>query len=192
MFVGYYNKSIILTFIGLFCTILGLKFSFDNNYVMALVFLLLSGLCDTFDGTVASLVKRNKEEKLYGIQLDSLVDIICFGLFPIIICFNLGYNSFYNIIVYFIFLFCGVSRLAYFNVDKDNQKYFRGLPITMSSFILSLVMLITIKEIFVMISLLILSFLFIFNFKIPKSSLSIKILYLIIGLLIIGLLFTKM
>ncbi len=192
MFIGYYNKSIILTFIGLFFTILGIKFSFDHQLVLSLISLLLSGLCDTFDGTVASLVKRNKEEKLYGVQLDSLVDVICFGLFPIIICIHLGYNSFWNIFIYFIFLFCGVSRLAFFNVDKDNQKYFRGLPITMSSFILSSIMLITINEIVIMVSLLLLSVLFVLNFKIPKSSFGLKILYLIIGLFIIGMLVIKM
>lgn len=192
MFIGFYNKSIILTFIGLFCSVFGMKFSIDGNYSVSLVFLLLSGICDTFDGTVANLVKRDEEEKKYGVELDSLVDLICFGVFPIIISIGLGYNSIFNMIVYCIFIFCGVTRLAFFNIDQENKKCFKGLPITMSSFILPIITLISTSEIVIMLTLLVLSFLFLFNFKIPKSDLKLKFLYLVIGVGIIGLVILKL
>lgn len=192
MFIGFYNRSIILTFIGLFCTIFGIKFTFDGSYNIALVCLILSGICDTFDGAIARTVKRTKKEKLYGIELDSLVDVICFGAFPVILSFGLGYHSIINMIVYCIFMFCGVTRLAYFNVDEDSSKYFRGLPITMSAFILPVALMISSNEIFVMTILLVLSFLFLYNFKLPKSDIKLKFLYLIIGVLIIGLVIFKM
>ena len=134
MFIGYYNKSIILTFIGLFCSILGINFCLNGNVYVASILMILSGVCDCFDGYIASLVKRNEKEKLYGIQLDSLVDVCCFGLFPIILAVSLGYNHIYNICIYFIYIFCGVTRLAYFNVADDNKKCFRGVPITTVSF----------------------------------------------------------
>jgi CDP-diacylglycerol--serine O-phosphatidyltransferase len=185
MFIGYYNKSIILTFIGLFFTVFGIKYSIEGNYYVAIILLLLSGICDMFDGTVASLVKRNKKEKEYGVQLDSLVDVVCFGVFPIIICINLEYISIYNMIIYCLFLFCGITRLAYFNVDSENKEYFKGLPITLSSFILPIAMFISINEIFLMIVLLLMAILYISNFKISKSSFKMKCLYLLIGIVVV-------
>lgn len=187
MFIGFYNRSIILTFIGLFCTVFGICFALQGNYQVALIFLLLSGICDTFDGTIARLVVRTEEEKKYGVQLDSLVDVICFGVFPIIICMSLGYTSFFHVFVYCVFLFCGVTRLAYFNVDLERGKYFKGLPITTSSFILPIVLFFSIHEIFVMFSLLLMSFLFIFHIRIPKSDIRFKFLYLLLGIVIIGI-----
>ena len=97
MFIGYYNKSIILTFIGLFFSIFGINFCLNGDIEIALILMIISGICDCFDGYVASLVKRNDKEKLYGVELDSLVDTVCFGVFPIIVGIALGYNKIYNI-----------------------------------------------------------------------------------------------
>ena len=191
MIIGYYNKSIILTFIGLFSTIFGISFAINDEIYLSLICLLISGLCDTFDGTIARHLKRNDKEKEYGIQLDSLVDVVSFGLFPIIICYGLGYKSYINILIYCIYIFCGITRLAYFNIDSENAKYFKGLPITMSSFILSIIILITTNQIVIMITLLLLAFLFILKIKIPKSNLKLKLFYLLIGLFIVGLLILK-
>lgn len=192
MFIGFYNFSIVLTFIGLFCSVFGICFTIEENINMALILLLVSGICDTFDGTVASLVKRNEKEKKYGIELDSLVDILCFGIFPIIISIGLGFTSFMDKLIYCFYLFCGVTRLGFFNVDEDNKSFFRGLPITMSSFILPIITIFSKSHLFVVGTLLILGFLFIIDFKIPKSNLKLKFLYLLIGLLIIGLIIFKL
>lgn len=192
MFIGFYNPSIILTFIGLFCTIIGIKFAICGKVGISLILLLASGICDTFDGTIASLIKRNEKEKKYGVELDSLVDIACFGIFPIIIAISLDYTSLLDILIYCFYIFCGVTRLAYFNVDKDNKSFFRGLPITMSSFILPIVMLLSKSEIIVVGTLLILGILFIIDFKIPKSSLKLKLLYLLLGIIIISLIILKL
>ena len=144
MFIGYYNKSIILTFIGLFFSIFGINFCLNGDIEIALILMIISGICDCFDGYVASLVKRNDKEKLYGVELDSLVDTVCFGVFPIIVGIALGYNKIYNIIVYCIYLFSGITRLGYFNVDDDNKKCFKGLPITTISFILPFILFVNI------------------------------------------------
>ncbi len=192
MFIGFYNKSIILTFIGLFFTIFGINFSFNGNCSMALICLLFSGICDTFDGTIARLVNRNDKEKEYGVELDSLVDVICFGVFPIIIAICLGFNSTLDMVIYCIYMFCGVTRLAYFNVDLENKKHFKGLPITMSSFIIPIILLISDCEVVVMMTFLVLAFLFVFNLKIPKSDLKMKFLYLLIGILIIVLILSRL
>lgn len=185
MFIGYYNKSIILTFIGLFFSIFGINFCLNGDIEIALILMIISGIFDCFDGYVASLVKRNDKEKLYGVELDSLVDTVCFGVFPIIVGIALGYNKIYNIIVYCIYLFSGITRLGYFNVDDDNKKCFKGLPITTISFILPFILFITKNEIILMSSYLILSFLFLFNFKINKVSLKGKKRILLLGIILI-------
>jgi len=191
MFIGYYNKSIILTFVGLFFTILGVKFSFDGEIGYACIMMILSGICDCFDGYVASLVKRNEKEKLYGVELDSLVDTVCFGAFPVMLGVSLGYTSYINVIVYFIYLFCGITRLGYFNVDDDNKKCFKGVPITTISFVFPIVLAISINEVVLMITYLIFSFLFLFKVEIKKVSLKGKKMILGLGILLIGFLVWK-
>lgn len=131
---------------------------------------------------MASLVKRSKEEKLYGVQLDSLVDTVCFGVFPIIFGISLGYNKIYNMIVYCVYLFSGITRLGYFNIDVDNSKCFKGLPITTVSFILPIILFITKNELVIMFSFLILSFLFLYNIRINKVDLRGKKRILLLGL----------
>lgn len=184
MFIGFYNKSIILTFVGLFFTVLGIKFGFDGELYYALVMMVLSGICDCFDGYVASLVKRNEKEKLYGVELDSLVDTVCFGVFPILFGISLGYTSYLNIIVYFIYLFAGITRLGYFNVDDDNKKCFKGVPITTISFVLPLVLAFTTNQVVMMVTYLIFAFLFLFKIEIKKVSLKGKKIILIVGILL--------
>ena len=92
MFIGKWNKSVILTYIGLAFGILGIALTLlgvKTKY--ALMCLMVAGVCDMFDGTVARRCKRTKEEKEFGIQLDSLVDTGCFVMFPIIILLTIYY-----------------------------------------------------------------------------------------------------
>lgn len=187
MFIGFYNKSIILTFMGLFFSLLGIKFGFDGEIYYAAFMMILAGICDCFDGYVASLVKRNEKEKLYGVELDSLVDTVCFGVFPIMIGLALGYNSYLNVVIYFIYLFAGITRLGYFNVDDDNKKCFKGVPITTSSFVFPVILMLTTNEIVLMISYLMFAFLFLFNIEIKKVSFKGKIIILVLGLVLGGL-----
>lgn len=191
MFVGYYNLSIILTFLGLFCSIFGICFCISGNMSVSIMLLVISGICDCFDGYVASLVKRSDKEKLYGVQLDSLVDAICFGAFPIILSVSLGFNSYFNIIVYCIYIFCGITRLAYFNVDDDNNRIFKGVPITTVSFALPLLLTFMRTEIPLMIFFLVFSFLFLFKIEIRKINLKMKFMILILGILLLFLIYWR-
>ena len=57
----------------------------------ALFCLAFSGLCDMFDGKVArTKANRTEDEKRFGIQIDSLCDVVCFGAFPMILCYSMG------------------------------------------------------------------------------------------------------
>lgn len=82
-FIGYYNYTVILTYISLFCSIAGMLFTVNGWYKMAVLCLALSGLCDMFDGKIARRkTDRTDDEKCFGIQIDSLCDMVCFGAFP--------------------------------------------------------------------------------------------------------------
>lgn len=81
---------------------------------------------------------RTDDEKSFGIQIDSLCDIVCFGIFPIILGYKLGMCRIYSLVILSFYGVAGVIRLAYFNVmeakrqseTSENRKYYQGLPIT--------------------------------------------------------------
>ena len=100
-----------------------------------------------FDGKIARTKKnRTDDEKSFGIQIDSLCDIVCFGIFPIILGYKLGMCKAYSIAILAFYGMAGVIRLAYFNVmeakrqseTSENRKYYQGLPITSIAIILPL------------------------------------------------------
>ncbi len=146
--IGFYDYTVVLTFVSLMSTVIGMTQAMDGRFRIALICLAISGLCDTFDGKIARSKKnRTDDQKLYGIQLDSLCDVVCFGVFPAMICYLMGMNGVLSIAVLCYFVLCGVIRLAYFNVletnrqtgDSDSEKVYHGLPITSISVILPLV-----------------------------------------------------
>ena len=81
-------------------------------------------------------------------------------------------------------MFCGITRLGYFNVDDDNKKCFKGVPITTISFVFPVIVGITTNEVIVMITYLIFSFLFLYKIEIKKVSLKGKKLILGLGILL--------
>ena len=101
--IGFYNYTVILTYLSLISALFGTHLAFKGNFSGALICLLLSGAFDSFDGMVARTKKdRTEEEKKFGIQIDSLADMFSFGIFPAIIGYtmmdsisvwcNLGYG----------------------------------------------------------------------------------------------------
>lgn len=146
--IGFYNYSVILTYIGLASSIYGMMLTLDGRIKMALFFLALSGLCDMFDGKIARAMKnRSKDAKKFGIQIDSLCDMVCFGAFPIVLCYKLGMNSIVGILILIFFGIASVIRLGYFNVmeekwqeeNSEGRKYYQGLPITSIAIVLPVI-----------------------------------------------------
>ena len=142
MFIGKWNKSVILTYIGLAVSIFGILICFNNNEKsigFAMSCLIIAGICDLFDGQLARKCKRTEQEKNFGIELDSLVDAIDFIALPIAIFLRLQMNTWYHYIIMVIFAICGIARLAYFNIMvEDNNKpvkYYMGLPVTYTALI---------------------------------------------------------
>ena len=136
--VGFYNYTVILTYAGLCSTVFGMTLALSGNLKGAILALLVSGLCDGFDGTIAKTRKRTEEEKRFGIQIDSLCDVICFGVFPALFLYALGVRSAAGIAVMVFYVLCGVIRLAYFNVTEETRqsqtngarKEYIGVPIS--------------------------------------------------------------
>ena len=138
--VGFWNPSVILTYLGLEISVFGMYLAARQahvNYVF--VCFILAGICDVFDGAVARKIKRTEEEKAFGIELDSLADVISFVVCPIIIFCRLGYLSIAHLAVYLIFAVAGIARLGYFNVTTADSegpvKHYMGLPVTYTALI---------------------------------------------------------
>ncbi|MBE6650306.1 MAG: phosphatidylserine synthase [Ruminococcaceae bacterium] len=145
--IGYYNYTVILTYIGTISGFIGISYICDGRISAALICLMIAGFCDMFDGKVASMRERTRQEKSFGIQIDSLSDLICFGALPsMIVLHSTTVVKYISVPVCCIYLLCGLIRLAWFNVDEEerqsneggSRKTYMGLPITTSALLVPL------------------------------------------------------
>ena len=182
-FIGFYDYTVIITYISLFSGLMGMGLAYNGRIGLAVLCLAFSGFCDMFDGVVARTKKnRTEDQKNFGIQLDSLCDVICFGVLPAFIFYCSGVRSVLGIIILLCYVLCGLIRLAFFNVLETKRqmteggcaKGYRGLPITMASAFVPLFYLIGLalpSEVVHIMNHVIpaaLGFLFILDFPIPK------------------------
>lgn len=148
-FIGCYNKSVILTYLGVGFSVYGMLYLTNaiqlestNRFDVSMICLIVAGICDLFDGFIARKCNRNEQEKLFGVQIDSLADVISFLIFPVILLNRFNQNLYgENIVMYLLAIFyilCGVIRLAWFNsnVGETVNRYYQGLPVTYISLIL--------------------------------------------------------
>ena len=146
--LGYWNKSVYITYLGAFIAIGGLLLTFNTgNIDYSFIGMIIAAVCDMFDGKVARSIKnRTDKEKEFGVQIDSLADVICFITIPAITIYLCGLREIYQIILLALYVVCGIIRLGYFNVamsDKDKAiKTYSGLPVPVSVPIFGLVWLI--------------------------------------------------
>jgi len=123
MFIGFYGASVILTYIGLAFAVVGMALAFLGHIPAAIMCLILSGVCDMFDGKIARTKKdRTEDEKKFGIQIDSLCDIVCFGILPMVICYKSGMKHMYSIVILVLYGLAGLVRLAHFNVMEEKRQ----------------------------------------------------------------------
>ena len=185
--IGFYDYTVILTYTSLVSAICGIFLSASGHTHWAILCLIFSGFCDMFDGKVARSKKnRTDDEKSFGIQLDSLCDLISFGLHPALICFHLGMNGWIGTAILIIYCLCGLIRLAFFNVMEINRqktecgsnKIYRGLPITSCSmtlpFVYGLQFLIPDNAFVIVLHIFmaLLAFFFVLDIPVPKPSLA--------------------
>lgn len=195
MFIGYYKISVLLTYLSVISASVGIYLSLNGKISYALICLIISGICDAFDGKVARTCKRSKEEQLFGIQIDSLADTVAFVCLPTIIFYGIGLREWYNVAIFAFFTLAGVIRLGYFNVVADEKastggvKYYSGLPVTSSAIIFPIAYLarnfVSFQEFSVVytLTMLFVGVLFILNFKLKKPKSVWLYIFVIFGII---------
>ncbi|KAH7107493.1 CDP-diacylglycerol--serine O-phosphatidyltransferase [Auriculariales sp. MPI-PUGE-AT-0066] len=124
----------------------------DKQHLWIALWLPLAGLLfDFFDGKVA---RWRQSASLLGQELDSLADLISFGVAPAVLAFDIGFRTYLDTLVLTVFICCGLARLARFNatvalVPKDGagkSKYFEGLPIPTSLVLVGVMAYLTLND----------------------------------------------
>lgn len=177
--IGYYRICDLVTMLSTIFAMIGIIFAINNKYTCSMGMLIFCGICDMLDGHLARKRKSTEEEKYYGFNLDSLSDMIAFGVFPAILTICM-FDNFYIKLVSIFFVLCGLIRLANFNMreqirQKNNdmsKAKFVGVPITTISIIYPILYVILmrcpIKSIFFCIILFTTSISYIIKIDIPK------------------------
>lgn len=170
--IGFYDYTVILTYLSLLSASTGIVVSLSGkgHPFFGCLFLLFCGLCDAFDGKVARTKQnRTEPERNFGIQIDSLSDLVAFGVLPACIGAALIRTSpslcaifdgagghwltlgskilLHGILV--LYTLAAMIRLAYFNVTEEERqkteggvrRYYQGLPVTGASLIFPFVLL---------------------------------------------------
>ena len=170
--IGVFDYTVWLTYFSLIFATLGIVVSLHQtgHPYIGVFFLLMCGFCDAFDGKVARTKKNRTDfQKKYGVQIDSLSDLVAFGVLPACIgnammrvhptisevptLHKEGHIAFpVEIILYVIlilYVLAAMIRLAYFNVTEEERQntesggrnYYTGLPVTSAALIFPTVLL---------------------------------------------------
>ncbi len=123
-----------VTVCGTFCGFVATLSSFQSQFQLACYYVLAAFILDGLDGRIA---RRLNATSAFGREFDSLSDVVAFGVAPAVLlycwCFRSTADEF-GVLVCFIFLICGATRLARFNVDLSHREHFVGLPIPGAAF----------------------------------------------------------
>jgi CDP-diacylglycerol--serine O-phosphatidyltransferase len=127
---GVYLLPNLITTGSLFAGFLGILWATNNRFEACAMAILVSALLDGLDGKIARWTRSSSE---FGVQYDSLADLVAFGVSPAFILYQWKLNQFgrLGLMACFLFMACGALRLARFNVQSANtsKKFFVGLPI---------------------------------------------------------------
>lgn len=132
----------VFTFANLGCGVMSLMMTFQENYKWAAIFILLACLADRYDGRVARFLNVSSD---LGKELDSLADLVSFGVAPSILAFNVyGFSNLglLGYLLVILFPIAGAYRLARFNVTQFDGEFF-GIPITFAGMFMALYCFIT-------------------------------------------------
>lgn len=210
--IGFYDYTVWLTYLSFVSACTGIYLTLAYSTPMyGIICLLVSGLCDAFDGKVASTKKdRTEEGKKFGIQIDSLSDVVAFGILPGVvgICefkIFMSANSngsgkgfvFVSVVAFIIsimYMLAAYIRLAYYNVTEETRQktetgrrqQYQGVPVTTAALVFPILYLLQqfTNEIFVtgyFAAMLIMSFAFLLNIPIKKPGFKGVIILTAIG-----------
>lgn len=122
----------ILTICNFSCGMLSILSSINQRVGLAIFFICLGSLFDLFDGRIARILN---EISIFGKELDSLADIVTFGVAPSIVVYH-KLSTQLGIVALLIFSICGLIRLARFNAEQSDLTTFIGMPIPLAAILL--------------------------------------------------------
>lgn len=169
--IGYYDYTVVLTYCGMLFAFFGILRVLSQDYFNAVFCLMLAGVCDMFDGAVASTKEREEREKTFGIQIDSLSDLVSFGVLPGVFVYVISGKDAVVGLIASLFVLSALIRLAYYNVLEmerqgqatEKKKCFLGVPVTTVAVLLPAVYLL-------------------YDHRICKSRLCFPILLVLVGI----------
>ncbi|HMK74623.1 MAG TPA: CDP-diacylglycerol--serine O-phosphatidyltransferase [Thermodesulfobacteriota bacterium] len=171
---GIYILPNLLTTGNLLCGFWAIISVFQERFYFAAVAILLAAVFDVFDGKVAKLSGATSK---FGMQYDSLADLISFGVAPALLAFSWALRPYgkFGWLAAFLFVACGAIRLARFNVlaSTGETKYFKGLPIPVAAAMIAFTILLYfqlietdwVKDIVILVMIYILAFLMVSNIR---------------------------
>jgi len=127
---GVYLLPNTLTLCGMFCGFFAIMSAINGNFIHAAWAIILANIFDGLDGWIARLTNTTTR---FGVELDSLSDLVAFGVAPSIMMYKWALMPFGRLgwAAAFLFVACGALRLARFNVQTGSpgSKAFKGMPI---------------------------------------------------------------
>jgi CDP-diacylglycerol--serine O-phosphatidyltransferase len=171
---GIYILPNLLTTGNLLCGFWAIISVFQEQFYFAAVAILLASVFDAFDGKVAKLSRATSK---FGMQYDSLADLVSFGIAPALLAFSWALRPYgkFGWLAAFTFVACGAIRLARYNVmaSSGETKYFKGVPIPVAASMIALTILLYlrlvetgwIKDIVILVMIYVLAFLMVSNIR---------------------------
>jgi CDP-diacylglycerol--serine O-phosphatidyltransferase len=171
---GIYILPNLFTTGNLFCGFWAIISVFQEKFFYAAVAILLACVFDILDGKVARLSGATSK---FGVQYDSLADLVSFGIAPALLAFSWALREYgkFGWLAAFLFVVCGALRLARFNVQSSSGevKYFKGLPIPAAASMIALTILLYlrlietdwVKDIVILVMIYVLAFLMVSNIR---------------------------
>jgi CDP-diacylglycerol--serine O-phosphatidyltransferase len=171
---GVYILPNLFTTGNLFCGFWAIISVFQEKFFFAAIAILVASVFDVLDGKVARLSGATSK---FGVQYDSLADLVSFGVAPALLAFSWALRPYgrFGWLAAFLFVVCGALRLARFNVmsASGETKYFKGLPIPAAASMIALTILLYlrlietgwVKDIVILVTIYILAFLMVSNIR---------------------------
>ena len=174
--IGVYDYTVLATYLSLAFGVSGILAAMNGSPYSALLCLMVSGLLDAFDGRIARTKKnRTEQEKRFGIQIDSLNDVVCFGVLPGVIGASLGGGE-----------WCLRTEEERQRATNEHRHYYLGVPVTAASFVMPLFWALPLRlgsapTVIYAVGLTLLAFLFIAPLRIPKPGLKGILCMILLG-----------
>lgn len=198
MMIGEFKLSNLMTYLGLMLSLTSIGLVLQDQLDLAMIAFILSGICDLFDGRFANSFQRTEAEKAFGLELDSLCDVINFAALPAVLIIKTIHFQWLSWPLTLIFCFSAITRLAYFNRNAKSEDgrdpYFTGVPVTYSALVFPVFYVLcqllnpTVFSKGLPLLAIFMAFLFVWNIRIPKPNKAAYMGFVLAAILTISIL----